>query len=737
MHPAIHAVIMACCLLTAHLGAAEVVVTPSPATVVLRNPLKGFRPSSANPDSPYGTICHLYVPWNALEPHAIADDATAIARIRAVIDGTETSIAGWQDWRLAASRGYRVIPRVYLLWPGSPDRLYWPSDLDAYDFFSAAFLARVQNLVRRMGLAFTDDPRLAGVCMGIHGLWGEHHLYGYESRYPGKDTHAFPDELEPLYSAAFNAAFPGVPILRRYPTDFQDQHYGVHWDSFAHPDLDNERDAILAMGGGVAWKTALISGEVAYDWGRTAQFNGANPDDSLTNPVFYGRLAAYARLLHANDLGWVAEYTPGSATATGAGVLQDALGWTFAITEARFAARAEAGGDLSLMLSVRNTGSSPLYQAWPVGVALLDPTTLAPVWRSVMGDADVRTWMPGSDFDVATGSYRTAATVNAVRSTLPLPATLATGDYLLAVALLDPAGMRPNGHFAIANIVASGWQPLGRIGIGKDVADPLALPAFTDPNARAPAYVFARPSVPVVTAGPTATPAVVDDGQTSLTVSAAAPDGAALSVTYLVFGPAEVRLSGNGGAIGVPVTARFSRTGTYEVTAFVVGTDGTSVRRTLTIAVNGLGGGSTGGTVPAITSALVANGTVGQPFTYRITASGDPTAFAASPVPAGLTMDQATGAITGTPMTPGSTTTALTATAVGGQAHADLVITIAAASGGSGATVGPGPAPGGPASGGSGCGSGAAVAILALGGMGMRLRRRVEVTSIVIRPPPR
>lgn len=566
------------------LASVEVVVHPLPATVVLRNPLKGFRPSFPDGDHPYGTVCRMYLPWNVLEPHAYADDASAIARIRAVVDGTDTTIEGWQAWSEAAHRGYRIIPRVYLLWPGKTDKLCWPADMQAYDFFSDAFVARMRTLVRRLGLALQDDPRIGGIEMGIHGLWGEQHLWDRGARYPGKNLSDMPDELEPAYSAAFNAAFPTLPIMIRNYPDFPGQAYGIHWDSFAHPDQDAHRDGILRLGD--RWKTAMFGGEVAYDWGRNSAFNGASPDETVTTPVFYDRIAKYCRLLHTNHLGWVSGYDHAKPqTAVGAGIIQDALGWKFAIPEARFTTRVEAGGDLDLTLRVRNDGSSPLYQAWPVGVALLDPTTLAPVWRTTLVNADVRTWMPGSDFAYDAGVYRTPPVVNTVQEAVRLPARLARGEYLLAIALLDPAGMRPNGRFAIAAFVPGGWQPLGRIGIGQPVSNPLDLPSFTDPNREVPAYVFSRAFQPVVTSGPTATPPEATAGQTTLTIAAAAPDHAALSITWLVSGPGTARLSGNNGPLGTPVTARFSRAGNYRITAYVVRTDGVSVGRSLNIRV--------------------------------------------------------------------------------------------------------------------------------------------------------
>src|SRR5690606_30361923 len=72
--------------------------------------------------------------------------------------------------------------------------------------------------------------------------------------------------------------------------------------------------------------------------------------------------------------------------------------------------------------------------------------------------------------------------------------------------------------------------------------------------------------------------------------------------------------------------------------------------------------------------------TYGAAFTYTITASNTPTSYAATGLPAGLSLNAATGAITGAPTAAGTFNVALTATnGSGAGAPSTLVLTVAKA----------------------------------------------------------
>jgi hypothetical protein len=119
---------------------------------------------------------------------------------------------------------------------------------------------------------------------------------------------------------------------------------------------------------------------------------------------------------------------------------------------------------------------------------------------------------------------------------------------------------------------------------------------------------------------------------------------------------------------GTPTTV-----GTTAVLLGATNATGTG-NATLTITV------AAAGVAPIITNNLLTGaGTVGTPFSFAMTASGSPTSYSATPLPAGLAVNATTGAITGTPATAGITPVLLGATNATGTGNATLTITIAAA----------------------------------------------------------
>jgi T5SS/PEP-CTERM-associated repeat protein len=84
---------------------------------------------------------------------------------------------------------------------------------------------------------------------------------------------------------------------------------------------------------------------------------------------------------------------------------------------------------------------------------------------------------------------------------------------------------------------------------------------------------------------------------------------------------------------------------------------------------------------PVISSATTANAAPGAPFSYQIAATNNPTSFGATNLPAGVTVDNSTGLISGTPANAGVFTVPINANNAAGSGQADLTIILAPTAG--------------------------------------------------------
>lgn len=126
--------------------------------------------------------------------------------------------------------------------------------------------------------------------------------------------------------------------------------------------------------------------------------------------------------------------------------------------------------------------------------------------------------------------------------------------------------------------------------------------------------------------------------------------------------PSGLMLGAGGVISGTPDTA-----GLYHVRLSATNATGTG-RRTLRLTVLPA--------PPVITSPTSAGFSAGLPFVYQITASGESPRFGATGLPAGLTLDAASGQILGTVVNPGVHQITLTATNAGGTGSAILTVNV-------------------------------------------------------------
>lgn len=481
-----------------------------------RNPMKGFREFfSPGIDRvreeypyPYGSLTKEYMQWNMIE-----DDPN---------DGVDKIIAySNHRWKGVEDINVKVIPRVFLVWvepwhggkpknPDNPDDLtgwHWPkgiapekgpykqlpNSVGAYvedkdkttpiqgGYFDPAFPERVQKLVEKLGEAWDNDPRVAYVEMGIIGEWGEHHdpdLSTYWAPHDEPDhvaNRTWIPGMEKILGDAFTKAFKNKKVMVRYAYEFKDYEFGIYWDSWSQPqEIVRGYEEMKKLAD--RWKTQPIGGEITWNWGDLARFKSF--EEVVADKDTREYTLEQIRNLHCNHLGgitWANFNDP--EFQKNAEILQKAMGYRFVIQECSYPQSLRSGKEATVSFKVVNTGSSPFYYNWPVEVALLDAETHQKVWGKVLDQVNISEWMPGDNWSVKEGKYLTAPDIYNIRQSFTVDQPVAKGKYILALAVLDPAGMQPSLRFANKNYFEGGYHPIGYIGMDESIEDTTLDPA--------------------------------------------------------------------------------------------------------------------------------------------------------------------------------------------------------------------------------------------------------------------
>lgn len=476
----------------------HVTVKPAEFYYAIRNPMKGLReffgpgydPVRSEYPYPYGSIIKEYMQWNMLESR----EGDGIDKIIAYSN---------HRWEGVEDINVKVIPRIFIVWmepwnggyakntyTDHPDDLngwHWPSDIPPQNrpanpeqpitggYFHPTFQNRVKALVEKAAAAWDNDPRVAYVEMGIIGEWGEHHDPNITTYWAPHDqpnhvaNRTWIPGIEKTLGDAFRAGFKNKKVMVRYAYDFKDYEFGVYWDSWAQPE-EHERGYKEILKLGDRWKKQPIGGEITWNWGDLARFNSFEAvvaDEDVCTTVI-----EQIRNLHANHLGGItwADFNNPSFLVN-ADLIQRSLGYRFVLSEFSFPARISTGEPFNISFKVTNTGSSPFYYDWPVEIALLDKVTRKKVWGKVLDKVNISQWMPGEQWNVANNSYSIPALEYRIEENLTMDEALPDGEYIIAVSILDPAGMLPSLRFAISNYFEGGRHPMGVVGLNANVND--------------------------------------------------------------------------------------------------------------------------------------------------------------------------------------------------------------------------------------------------------------------------
>lgn len=412
-------------------------------TKPFKNPLKG------QVNNQYGSLNHMYINWNEIE--------------NSESDGIDKIKSFWESkTKNHPNFGNKIIPRVQL---EDHKGSYWPSDMTSGDYTSDKFKARLRRLIQRLGEVWDHDPRVALIEMGLIGKWGEHH------------SPKLTPEMQQLLGEEFQKAFKNKKVSQRYTENFEKFQFGIYWDSFAHPADEEDADGWEKMGS--RWTTQIMSGEVADNWPPVKDFLGNNGNEFYGQDKYFNRFYNFIRRTHTLNIRNMYKYSYGTNSAGDKNydTAFNALGYRYILKEATFPKRINSGSTFNVSFKVNNQGSSPFYYLWPVELSLLHPQTKQVVWKDVFTQTDLRTWLPGdnwqynkNDASIKGTGYKIPALTYTETGTFQITTNVPAGEYILALAVLDPGGGNPGLRFSNKNYFQGGRHPLGKLGVNKDIS---------------------------------------------------------------------------------------------------------------------------------------------------------------------------------------------------------------------------------------------------------------------------
>jgi hypothetical protein len=395
-------------------------------------PVKLLVPPSMKPDFPASTVAYCRWHWATIEPEQ--------GRVR------------WEIIDLALQEARRHGQRLMIrLMPYDPKHAFpeWYRNSGAHransdsskdgkiwqpDFSDPLYFKYWSALIIEAGKRYDGHPDVDSVDISTVGYWGE----GWSDYMP---EFAVQRKLIDVYLKAFRK----TPLLMNFDEPealAYGTSHGAGWrfdcvgdlrKPWAHM-LDFYPEQIARTGIQKVWENAPVSMEacgVPESWFR----HGWDVKYILSEALRW-HVSALNVKSTAIPASWKTDFEE----------FERRIGYRFALRRAEWQEEVHAGQAIGLSTWWVNEGVAPIYRPFVLAFRFSSPLHSA----TVRTDADVRKWLPGDAV---------------FEDPVFVPADLASGDYMLSVALLDPTTLQPAVRLAIEGRGNDGWYTLGKIRI--------------------------------------------------------------------------------------------------------------------------------------------------------------------------------------------------------------------------------------------------------------------------------
>jgi hypothetical protein len=397
-------------------------------------PAYPFRGQLEVPGQPLTTIAYLRVYWKFVEPEmgrynwAMLDGALRTARerrqtlmLRVAPYGTkdDNDVPDWYR-KLAGGETARKLPAKWRTDPENP-----------------LYVRHFTGLVRELGRRYDGHPGLELVDVSIVGAWGE-----------GEYTERLAESTMQALVGSYLDAFGRTPLVMQ-PTDRRTNTYAlsrraVGWRADCLGDMrcaggagwchmfDAYPQAVVNFGIQEAWRKAPVTLEAC--WVMQHWKNQGWDLDYIIDQSLKWHISSFNNKSSAVPAEWWPQVNRWLKS----------MGYRFVLRKFTYPSRVAGEGRLAFTSWWENKGVAPCYRRYPLAVRLQSGAHTA----VLLSTADIRSWLPG---DIV---HDDAVT---------LPASLALGEYRIAVALVDEATRAPRVKLAIAGADADGWYDLGPV----------------------------------------------------------------------------------------------------------------------------------------------------------------------------------------------------------------------------------------------------------------------------------
>ena len=393
-----------------------------------------FKGTLENRDHPLTSIAYFRVYWRFVEPEEgrynweMLDKAlltahqrgqTLMLRIAPYGTGADNDVPDWYRAMVGDESGKPLPEKKWRTDPEDPRYAHY-----------------FGRMIRAVGRRYDGHPDLESVDLAIVGAWGE-----------GAGSALLSQRTREALVDAYLEAFRKTPLVMLL-TDEKTNGYGISrravgWRVDCLGDMggfsptwnhmfDYYPQALVKFGMQDAWKRAPVSFEAC--WVMQHWKNQGWDIDYIIEQSLKWHISSF----NAKSSPVPQEWKPHVERWL------KKMGYRFVLRKFTYPAAVRPHGKLEFTSWWENKGVAPCYRRFPLALRLKNDRHT----EILETDADIREWLPG-DIIYDDGVF--------------LPAEMPTGEYELAIGLLDPHTRRPKVKLPIEGRDGEGWHRLGLI----------------------------------------------------------------------------------------------------------------------------------------------------------------------------------------------------------------------------------------------------------------------------------